>query len=83
MRRRHKAQDVAHERAHLAPSPEGALVTRSLSKPSATHPCAPEEETVRTVLCIMSGFEAYRRVSLNLQERIHMERSCASIARCV
>ncbi|KAL6099656.1 uncharacterized protein ACO6RY_01433 [Pungitius sinensis] len=43
MPRRQKAHYVAYERAHLALSPEGPLVTRSSSKTRATHPSAPEE----------------------------------------
>ena len=59
MRRRHKAQYAAHERAHLASSmPEGPPFTRSSPKPRAAHLGAPEEEKVRTVFCIIDDFVA-------------------------
>lgn len=63
MRRRHKAQYAAHERAHLAPSMPHVRRDRCLPgahpKPSATHPAASEERTVRTVFCILSDFVAF------------------------
>ncbi|TMS18685.1 hypothetical protein E3U43_011011 [Larimichthys crocea] len=52
MRRRHKAQYAAHERAHLAPSMPHVRRDRCLPgahpKPSATHPAASEERTKLT-----------------------------------
>lgn len=58
-----------------AARPEGPLLTRSSSKPGATHPAASVEDTVRTLFCIMSEFVAFefeQKPAAAAQERVYV-----------